>query len=699
MLLILGALTVGGWIAWDLFGPSDRDPDKPLPSIPEPAERLAVARPMPATSPAAVSRTPGAPAGPRVLVIGDSITAGGYYKRIKLPGVDVRGQGWGGQQAVYVARAAADLLKSFKPTDVVILVGVNNEASEVVSAVKRGGMDVATLIAHVKRDLTHAWRILHEAGARVWACTMTPWYGYAKYFGDGKATDAPMRAVHEAVNAWIVAMRGQPGGPDEVIDTSAMGDAQGRLLAAYTRDHLHPATADGQRALAGIVERRLRGDGAAAVVGVEPAVPAGRTVLFLGDSLTASDYWRKVALPEGAVTGKGWPGNRIAQIMAKAADLIAATRPTDVVLLAGVNDLAGGRKAEAINADLDAAWTAIIAAGAHPWAVLPTPWFGYTGGRAGEARPMFFADPATAAKLRAATEAVRAFIRGRAGQEGGPVAAIDTASLGDAQGRLLANYSHDSLHMNGKGYAALASLVEAALRGGTNMQTTAGGVFTAAMFDGVLVGAELARAEFGYHDSEGEGVAVGYDATRAVVGDDGDINWPPGWRPAPQNVVDAVNEASAKFGVPRDIILSIIWKESRFNPKLVGYKNATTDTSSKAYSPTFQASYARNKDLRIPGGGGMTWGQMFTPAQWTVYGVMQTMPFNLVGKPDGVKAGAPLSQMFDVRKNILCGTALLATLHAKYGNWPTAILRFNGAKSYQREVLANVDALKQAQAA
>ena len=303
MLLALAALAVGGYIAWDLFGPSDRDPNKQLPSIPEPAERLAVARPM--ASAALAAR--GAPAGPRVLVIGDSITAGGYFKRIKIPGVEVRGQGWGGQQAVYVARAAADLLKSFRPTDVVILVGVNNEASEVVSAVKRGGaVDVATLIAHVKRDLTHAWRLIHEAGARVWAGTLTPWYGYAKYFGAGKATAAPMRAVHEAVNAWILSMRGQPGGPDEVFDTASIGDAQGRLLKAYTRDDLHPALPDGQRALAALVEAALRGGGTQANVGVAGGTQANVGVAGGTGSVLTGEMFDRIVVGAARRAERGW---------------------------------------------------------------------------------------------------------------------------------------------------------------------------------------------------------------------------------------------------------------------------------------------------------------------------------------------------------------------------------------------------------
>jgi hypothetical protein len=212
-------------------------------------------------------------AGRRILIIGDSITATGYYKYVTVPGAQIKGKGWGGQQAVYIARHAkhdedgSSLLDSFKPSDIVLLAGVNNVASEVVTAVKKNKAYPEILAAKVERDLATAWKLLHESGARVWAGTMTPWFGYTKYFGTGKATAEPMREVHRLVNEYIVSMRGKPGGPDEVIDTSEMGDTNGALLSPYTKDDLHPRTLPGQKALAGIVERALRGGPKAAVVG------------------------------------------------------------------------------------------------------------------------------------------------------------------------------------------------------------------------------------------------------------------------------------------------------------------------------------------------------------------------------------------------------------------------------------------------
>ena len=196
-------------------------------------------------------------AGRRVLVLGDSITEGGYYRKIKLPGAAVDGQGWGGKQAVWIARAAAPKLAAFKPTDVVFLACVNNIASEVMDALKKGEADPAVIAAKVQRDLATAWRLLRAAGVkRVWAVKITPWAGYTKYFGAGKASAVPMRVVTDRVNAWIDAQRGQPGGPDEVIDTSALGDENGAMLKTYTKDNLHPIEA-GKVALAALVQRAL----------------------------------------------------------------------------------------------------------------------------------------------------------------------------------------------------------------------------------------------------------------------------------------------------------------------------------------------------------------------------------------------------------------------------------------------------------
>ena len=178
-----------------------------------------------------------------------------------------------------------------------------------------------------------------------------------------------------------------------------------------------------------------------------------RVVLCLGDSLTAGGYWKKIILDGVKVVGQGWVGKQIAMIIANAADLLTQESPTDVVLLAGVNNIAGGNSGKDTCAALAAAWAALRSTGARVWAVKLTPWYGYK----------FFGDAKMAAKLRAATEMVNAFITSKVGTPDGPDYVIDPSALADSAGKLRAGYSRDGLHMNGKGQEVLASIVQAAL--------------------------------------------------------------------------------------------------------------------------------------------------------------------------------------------------------------------------------------------
>lgn len=159
-------------------------------------------------------------------------------------------------------------------------------------------------------------------------------------------------------------------------------------------------------------------------------------------------------------------------------------------------------------------------------------------------------------------------------------------------------------------------------------------------------------------------------------------NLPPGWAKPTPAIIRAVEQASKEFVVPEDIIYSVIRKESNFNPRLRGYKHGGN-------SPTFSKSWEKWRTLKIPNGRGMTWGQMFpTKESWRPYGLMQLMPYHVVGKSGGVRAGAPLTDLFDVQKNIRLAAAFLKVLFAKHGNWFGALREYNGAKVYARQVLA-----------
>jgi len=178
-----------------------------------------------------------------------------------------------------------------------------------------------------------------------------------------------------------------------------------------------------------------------------------RVILFLGDSLTASGYWQNVKLENATTAGRGWKGKTIAYVMAQAKALIESVSPTEVVLLAGVNNIQGKQSLDAIKDELTKAWAQIHDAGARVWTVKLTPWFGYR----------LFENQQDGRKARDLTRAVNAFIDGMKGQPTGPDYVIDPAELGDEKGRLLKKYSWDKLHLIGKGYAKLAKIVQAAL--------------------------------------------------------------------------------------------------------------------------------------------------------------------------------------------------------------------------------------------
>jgi lysophospholipase L1-like esterase len=614
-------------------------------------------------------------AGMRIFFVGDSLTTSNYWRQMTIPGATLDGQGYKGQQIAVVVKQAAAPIKAFAPMAVVFLAGANDVVADHPPE-------------RIERDYAAAWKMIRDSapGARVYHVLLTPWAGHKK-------SSAVRQAVTREVNGWARSQRGQPGGPDEVIDPAELGDADGRLLNSLSGDGLHMKTA-GYKALAGVIERVLRA-GVVAAIGVDV-----RRILVLGDSLTASGYYKLLKLPDATVTGQGWPNHRVAQLMAKAAGLIAQTAPTEAVLLASVNDIAGGRSVAAICADLDAAWATLHAAGAKVWAVLPTPWFGYTGGAG---RESFFADPTLAKRLRATTDAVREYIRSRVGQEGGPDAVIDTAGLGDAQGRLLAKYSHDGLHMNGKGYAALAAVVEGALRGGAMVQQAVAGVLTVEMFDAIMVG-----LDYDAYDAERSGALPAFDVWSVIDAGGEVINidvgaeafnephepgidigpdapkWPTKWRKPTKEILAAVKAASVKHEVPEEVILAVIRKESNFDPKLRGYR-------------PLKASYARNKDHKIPGSS-ITWGDKFSEDDWRAISIMQVLPFNLFGVPGLLKASDPISAAFNVRTNIMAGARVLKILYDKYGNFEDAVWKYNGSRQYQREVFAFLETFRAAQA-
>jgi lysophospholipase L1-like esterase len=164
------------------------------------------------------------PARRRILVVGDSITVGylpRFKKLVEAAGHEVIGEGVSGAQTTRIHTLMTKYLAQ-KPTDVVILGGVNDLASGV------GWRKTSERLAATWKD---------ARPARVVAVTVLPWACYSKYKADDTAK----------LNTFILGAQGQSFGPDVVVNTRPLGDDAGCLR--NTRDKLHP-DAIGQQLLA-----------------------------------------------------------------------------------------------------------------------------------------------------------------------------------------------------------------------------------------------------------------------------------------------------------------------------------------------------------------------------------------------------------------------------------------------------------------
>jgi soluble lytic murein transglycosylase-like protein len=118
-------------------------------------------------------------------------------------------------------------------------------------------------------------------------------------------------------------------------------------------------------------------------------------------------------------------------------------------------------------------------------------------------------------------------------------------------------------------------------------------------------------------------------------------------------IEQAVDRASSKYHIPKELIYAIIDQESSFNPYSVNHnKDGTTDRG------LMQVNYDHNVDIM--------------------------KELNIRDK----------NQLFDIDTNIEAGTYILARDFQKYGNWPTAIKAYNGINadnwSYVKSVLSKI---------
>lgn len=183
-----------------------------------------------------------------------------------------------------------------------------------------------------------------------------------------------------------------------------------------------------------------------------PAAP-GRTV-FIGDSITA--FWDlSEAFPGRPYVNRGIPGQSSSQVLLRFRQDVIDLRPSSVVILVGVNDLALGQGKDILGMieENDADLADLAAAnGIQPIfaTVLPVDDF------APHPNPFVHTHP------NAAIATLDTWLREYCSRQG--ITLIDYASaLQTANGELGSGLSKDGLHPNAAGYRVMASVLLAKL--------------------------------------------------------------------------------------------------------------------------------------------------------------------------------------------------------------------------------------------
>lgn len=169
-----------------------------------------------------------------------------------------------------------------------------------------------------------------------------------------------------------------------------------------------------------------------------------RQVVLLGDS-TIGGYALRQELedligPCSTVQVKSYTGKGTGAILSHVAEALAL-EPTDLVVLAGVNDLASGRGLAGIEVNLEAIYAAGRAARARVIAVQVLPWGGWASG---------------GAKHVEDTAALNTWISTASSAD----VIVSTEAMGDGAGSLHPDFDDGKgLHPNATGQAALAQLI------------------------------------------------------------------------------------------------------------------------------------------------------------------------------------------------------------------------------------------------
>ena len=167
-----------------------------------------------------------------------------------------------------------------------------------------------------------------------------------------------------------------------------------------------------------------------------------RVVLAIGDSLTAhGGYCKELEnlLPKGSsVFCIGYPGQGV-QAIRTAVNVASQKGALDVIIFAGVNDLATGHSVEYTMEQLDLLYREARSSGARVIAVHLTPWASHIKGK----------------HLQAETKALNAAIT----KSWVPAIRVETVALG-MYGSLLPEFdSGDGLHLSDEGQKRLARIL------------------------------------------------------------------------------------------------------------------------------------------------------------------------------------------------------------------------------------------------
>lgn len=192
------------------------------------------------------------------------------------------------------------------------------------------------------------------------------------------------------------------------------------------------------------------------VSGSPKKAPKKRVIAAIGDSITAGGYARllKTKVPNSRIHTFGY-GGKGSKFIANKLDLALAKNPDDIIILAGVNDIASGRSITHIMDNLEDMYNRSRMAGARIIAVKILPWHGRRSSKG---------KLSSGENKRDATgiinSEIESYIRSLPSEEGHMVIDGDPMLSDDpSKYEMSKRYSGDGVHPNKRGKELLAQMI------------------------------------------------------------------------------------------------------------------------------------------------------------------------------------------------------------------------------------------------